>query len=344
MVLRTISDSELLSKLKTLVQTEREILTEILHHLLEVETRKLHLIEGYGSMFQYAIEALGYSEAQAYRRISAMRLLRELPQIADSIQNGSLNLTHLTQAREYFKSEAKKEEALSKDEKLTILSSLEHKTTRETEKIFAGLDPDKIPTDQERPLRENLTEIRFVANDALLEKLKRFKELDSHVQKDPNYAELFERLVDLALKKKASPSAPKKTSVKTKTAKTKSADRSDPIAHSPPAVRDEVGKQNSRSRYIPIFIQRVVQNQDDHSCRFVSPITGKRCGSRYRLQFEHKKPFAKGGAHSVKNLKILCQSHNLLMAEKQFGKEKMSQYQASLKKIQPTLKELRSHT
>jgi 5-methylcytosine-specific restriction endonuclease McrA len=109
-------------------------------------------------------------------------------------------------------------------------------------------------------------------------------------------------------------------------------------------VRDEVGKQNSRSRYIPIFIQRVVQNQDDHSCRFVSPITGKRCGSRYRLQFEHKKPFAKGGAHSVKNLKILCQSHNLLMAEKQFGKEKMSQYQASLKKIQPTLKELRSHT
>ena len=220
MVLRTISDSELLSKLKTLVQTEREILTEILHHLLEVETRKLHLIEGYGSMFQYAIEALGYSEAQAYRRISAMRLLRELPQIADSIQNGSLNLTHLTQAREYFKSEAKKEEALSKDEKLTILSSLEHKTTRETEKIFAGLDPDKIPTDQERPLRENLTEIRFVGNDALLEKLKRFKELDSHVQKDPNYAELFERLVDLALKKKASPSAPKKTSVKTKTAKT----------------------------------------------------------------------------------------------------------------------------
>jgi len=327
MALKMLSDSELLSKLKSLVHTEREILTEILYHLLEVETRKLHLFEGYGSMFQYTVEALGYSEAQAYRRISAMRLLNEFPEIADPIKTGSLNLTHLTQARQYFKSEAKKEEALSKDEKLYILSSLENKTTRETEKIFARLNPDEIPADKERILRENLTEIRFVANDALLEKLKRFKELDSHVQKDPNYAELFERLVDLALKSKL-PSATKKIVAKTnEPLRSKSSSRPRGTKYIVPRMCENSGRPPSgkspRSRYIPVFIRKAVQDRDESSCSFVSPITGRRCGSRYRLQFEHVRPFAKGGVHSVKNLKILCQSHNHLMAEKQFGARKI---------------------
>lgn len=40
----------------------------------------------------------------------------------------------------------------------------------------------------------------------------------------------------------------------------------------------------------------------------------KRCESRYRLQIDHIKPIALGGKTEIKNLRHLCQAHNLRMA------------------------------
>ena len=319
MILKMLSDLELSSGIKKLIEGEREILTEILHHLLEFEERKLHLKEGYGSIFQYAVQALRYSEAQAYRRISAMRLLKEIPEIEQSLKGGSLNLTHLTQAREYFKSESKKSNSFSKDEKLELLNSLENKTTRETETIFCGLDPDKVSQDKERQINENQIEIRFVASTALMEKLKRFKELDSHVNANPAYCELFERLVDLVLKQKERKKEMQKSNnPQTVQAKISAAKKSMPEVGS--AVREE------RSRTIPIAVKRAVLTRDQAACTFKNPVTGKTCGSTFRLQFDHIKPFAKNGDHSTENIRILCQNHNLLMAEKEFGWEKIRSY------------------
>jgi hypothetical protein len=211
MNLTNFSDTELLQSLQNLVGKERAILTDILQHLLEVENRKLHLKGGYSSLYQYATEVLKYSEAQAFRRISAMRLMKEIPEIKTSIEEGTIQLTHLTQAQQYFKHKAKESESLTKDEKIEVLDSLKNKTTRETEKVFAKLNPEPVTRDKTRPITYTQTEIRFIASNALLEKLSRFKELDSHSVGDANYNELFERLVDLALFKKEpkSVSAPK---------------------------------------------------------------------------------------------------------------------------------------
>jgi hypothetical protein len=242
MNLTTISDTELLNSLQNLVGQERAILTDILQHLLEVENRRLHLKEGYGSLYQYATEALHYSEAQAFRRISAMRLMREIPEIKTSIEEGTIQLTHLTQAQQYFKSKAKESESLTKDEKVEILDSLKHKTTREIEKVFAKLSPEKITRDKTRVITETQTEIRFVASNALLEKLRRFKELDSHSVGDASYNELFERWVDLALSKKEPKSVVLPKSV---------------TSHSPPKVilATKVNKPHQsaimKSRHIP---------------------------------------------------------------------------------------------
>jgi hypothetical protein len=334
--LEKLSNLELISATKDLVKQEREVLIKILHHFLEIENRKLHLEEGYGSMFQYAVDALGYSEAQAYRRISASRLLKELPEIENSLNAGSLNLTHLTQAREYFKGEAKKSaakesEALSKNEKLEILYSLAHQTTRETEKIFAALDPEKIPMEKARFINENLTEIKFVVSHALFEKFNRFKMLDSHVQKNPTYAELFERLVDLALKEKEKEKyLLKGRKIKGSSEMTGSSKEGCPLEKEILRVNNDdvlsAPKNTSRARRIPTFIKRIVFDRDQGACAFKNPVTGKRCGSTYRLQFDHILPFAKDGDHSTKNIRVLCQDHNLLHATKAFGKEKMSQY------------------
>src|SRR6476620_6168878 len=106
MKLHALSDKELLKSTKALVARERTLLTEILHHLREVERRRLFSELGRQSLFDYAVRELGYSEDQAYRRINAMRLLKEMPQIEGKIADGSLTLSSLSVAGSMFKAEA----------------------------------------------------------------------------------------------------------------------------------------------------------------------------------------------------------------------------------------------
>jgi hypothetical protein len=348
MNLTTVSNDELLKSLRNLVEQERAILTDILQHLLEVENRRLHLKEGYPSLYQYAVEALHYSEAQAFRRISAMRLLKEIPELKTSIEDGTIQLTHLTQAQQYFKHKAKESESLTKDVKVELLDSLKNKTTRETEKVFAKLNPEQVAPDKTRAITETQTEIRFIASNTLLEKLRRFKELDSHSVGDANYNDLFERLVDLALQQKeknfliknkkpsfiklsvTASSAAKCTVAKRTVAKN---DPKTPIAKTAaPKVKGVIATQtnsshqsvNIRSRHISSHIKRAVLKRDEGKCTFINPITRKRCDSKYFLQFEHKIPFAKGGAPTAENITLLCRNHNLFQAEKVFGKTKIA--------------------
>ena len=200
--LKKLSDPELIQKIKALVQEERTLLTQILWHLKEIEDRKIYLTEGFSSLFDYTVQILNYSESQAYRRISAMRVLRDIPEIETKLDSGELKLTQITMAQEYFRSEKKKGEPLSPTKKIEILEEIADKSSRETERYFAELSPEMISKDKTRLVSENQIEIKFVAEQRLLDKLNRFKELDSHVEASPNYAKLFERLVDLALKQK----------------------------------------------------------------------------------------------------------------------------------------------
>lgn len=59
MSLRSLSDSQILSRLQKLIGQEREITLLVLVHLNEVERRKLHLKLGYASLFDYCTSKLG---------------------------------------------------------------------------------------------------------------------------------------------------------------------------------------------------------------------------------------------------------------------------------------------
>ena len=312
MELKNISNEALVNQLKNLVAHERNILTNILWHLSEVEKRRIHLEEGYPSLFAYATQVLGYSAAQAYRRISAMRLLREVPEIESSIEAGKLNLTHLTLAQEHFKSEMRNRNSVALNEKRELLSTLENKTTREAEKIVHGLSPSIAFKERERVITDELTEIRFIASEALLQKLNRFKEIDSHVQVNPTYAELFERLVDLVLKQK-DPELNQKNSR-----------FSAPKIQDEPSGSFEVSSQNPR--LIPAALKRAVYARDHGVCTYQNSKTGQKCGSKYQLQFDHAIPIAKGGRSTASNIRLRCRQHNMLEAIHVFGEAKMSEF------------------
>ena len=78
--LKALSNSELISRTKSLVQKERETHIQVFRHLREIESRKLYFSQGFSSLFDYAVRDLGYSEGAAFRRIKAMRLCRDLPE------------------------------------------------------------------------------------------------------------------------------------------------------------------------------------------------------------------------------------------------------------------------
>ena len=102
MKLYQINDRELLTQIKTMVQNERDLLVKILHHLREIERRRLFSDLGYKSLFEYAMCELKYSEGQAGRRIQAMRLLKDLPELEAKIATGALSLSHVQQAQSFF--------------------------------------------------------------------------------------------------------------------------------------------------------------------------------------------------------------------------------------------------
>jgi uncharacterized coiled-coil DUF342 family protein len=112
MKLSNLKDRELLSRTRALVQVERTTLTQVLHHLREIERRKLFSDLGYRSLFEYAVEELRYSEGQAGRRIQAMRLMREIPEMEKKVESGSLSLSNVSQAVGMFQAVARQQKVM----------------------------------------------------------------------------------------------------------------------------------------------------------------------------------------------------------------------------------------
>ena len=98
-----LTNTELLQQFSVLVQTERKVLTRVLVFINEIELRKIHLLQGFASLFDFLTRHYGYSEGSAIRRINAARLLREVPTCAAQIENGKLNLSQLNTARQMFR-------------------------------------------------------------------------------------------------------------------------------------------------------------------------------------------------------------------------------------------------
>jgi 5-methylcytosine-specific restriction endonuclease McrA len=76
------------------------------------------------------------------------------------------------------------------------------------------------------------------------------------------------------------------------------------------------------NRYIPQAVQDEVFTRDGGRCTYVSP-NGTRCNSNWNLHIDHIRPYAKGGDHSVENLRLLCAKHNNLEAERVYSREFM---------------------
>ena len=74
MNLKKLTDQNLDIHLKELAVAEREILAEIILHIVEVARRKLYLTFGYSSLFDYLTQGIGYANGIDSSLSAAMRV------------------------------------------------------------------------------------------------------------------------------------------------------------------------------------------------------------------------------------------------------------------------------
>jgi hypothetical protein len=89
------------------------------------------------------------------------------------------------------------------------------------------------------------------------------------------------------------------------------------------AVKNKVAVTEKNSRYIPVRVKAATIARAQLRCEYVGA-SGKKCEEMRHLQFEHVKPFAKGGKNGEGNIKLYCRAHNQLTAMEHFGQSRFS--------------------
>lgn len=145
MDLRHLTDKVLLLDTKKLVSEEREVTVKVLHHIKEIDRRKLYSDLNFSSLHEYCIKELGYSEGGAHRRITSARLIKDIPSIEKRIEQGKLSLSNITSANKFFKDHDIRDVNIKKD----VLFQIENLSKRECDqKLFelSGANRPKTTT------------------------------------------------------------------------------------------------------------------------------------------------------------------------------------------------------
>ncbi|MGZ3689651.1 MAG: HNH endonuclease [Bdellovibrionota bacterium] len=210
-----------------------------------------------------------------------MKLLVELPELEEKIQDGTLNMTTVSAVGVFLKAEHKLGNQYDINAKRELLMKIEGKSRRETESLLAEISPEAVRSDRERVIDEDHVELRLTIPKALAEKLQRVREKSSHRNPNPSYAELLEMLADSFLKEPA-----------------------------PPA--ELPAQKNPAKRRPDPKVERYIRDRDQSRCQYRDPKSGRVCGSTFFTQIDHIEPYAMGGPTVAENLRVLCGAHNRL--------------------------------
>lgn len=304
--LSKVSNVRLVSKLKSLRDSENVTLANIVLCLSEIDFRQLYRDLGYSSLFTFCREGLGYSEGSAYRRAQAARALKTNPEIYELIKSGKISLCAISEIVKVEDKSAKKE----------LLQTSEGKSKVEiqcmTAKYLPALPPkrDSIRVKVIENSKENLPDQNNPNSNQKETRFNFAMEVDGEFMRLYNEAKEFIGHVPAreVFKRVLSEFVGRRNKLK----------RTVKVA------------EPSNSRFIPKAVKIEVIERDKNQCAFVAK-DGKRCSERHGLEIDHIKPHAVGGTNAKENLRLLCRTHNLLKAEEFFGKLEVEKY-VSLKK------------
>jgi hypothetical protein len=358
--LQALSDDDVLHGLAQLVAQSRRDEAALVAHLAEFDARRLYARFASPSLFAYCTEILRCSEAEAFLRIAAARASRKHPVLLEMLGDGRLHLSgierlapHLDgpnrdellvraagrtkrQIEELVAELAPRPDAPERIRKLPgprrLLAEPAEPTAASTAAPGAvpasddggrpaarppslALRPDgvarplaataasRLPEEPraERvvPLSPDRYKVQFTASATLRDKLERLQAMMRDAQQDARLeavieAAVEEKLARLEARRRGATNKPRSTAPST-------------------------DGQPPSGRYIPLAIRRVVWARDGGRCRFVDE-DGRRCTARRGLEIHHVHPFAMGGGHNDRNLRLYCGTHNRHVAEIDYGR------------------------
>jgi hypothetical protein len=341
---KSLSDDLLHERTLSAASDEKQATLRLLEFLEEVDGRRLYSARGFSSLWEYVHIALGYSESQASERVSAMRLMRSVPEVKELLSENKLTLTSTAKLASFVR-----RENCSVEKTNELLDRIAEKSVKEVERVLSSEQTVSSPKpDVFKPQGMESTRISFDADPEFLALYEELKNL----QGQPKW-EMNERLKDamkVVLKKKKrevfvkNAPAPKDTSFSPPSRfdsandepEASSPDQSPPVLRAKKVTVQQSGgsfsedfkKRNEplNRRYFSAFVKHAVQRRSGNQCEYVDLETKRRCTSRFGLHFDHITPFAKGGESTLTNCRQLCANHNRFVAAKEFGEEKMARF------------------
>lgn len=321
---------------------ERDTTAQVVAHLAELDTRDVHLREGYGSLFAYCRDALGLSEGEAYNRIEVARAARRFPVILKMLASGAVHLTTVRLLAPH----------LTEDNHREVLESARGRRKAEVETIVARLAPrPDVPTSVRKlppprpevalataatsvevpphtpptalpalalappavpvrpaavaPLSPDRYRLQLTIGGDTVEKLRLAKDMLAEAIPSGDEAAIIDRAL---------------TSLLGDLAKKKFADTRKP--------RRSRGTRPG-TRCIPAAVKRAVWLRDLGRCAFVAK-SGHRCNERRFVQFHHLDPYALGGEATFDQMALLC-SHNDYEGRLYFGRRRPAEGAAQVR-------------
>lgn len=319
MNLHELSDDDLVLHTEAVHLEGQRLLARLLVHLVEIENRRLELRRAFSSLFDFCRRKLGMSDSEAYRRITAARLVRKFPALVPLIERGATHLSILVLLKHHLTADnftelmaatcgkSKREvqtllaERAPKPDVPSSIEALPATSPQSTIVVGGGAllteaaRPPAPPTRVE-PLAPQRHLVQFTVSTETRDKLEYARDLLRHANPSGDLGDVVDRALTLLIAKLE----------KDKQGKTEK----------PKAPRTST----KRTRHIPKHVERAVWERDAKQCTYVGP-NGERCPSTTYLEIEHKTPFALGGENTLENLCLRCRPHNQLLREQIFGKE-----------------------
>jgi 5-methylcytosine-specific restriction endonuclease McrA len=318
-------------KLYSQVQTERKITHEILLMIQTMDILQSYRKLGYYSLFDYLVRRFGYSEGAANRRISAARLLRQVPEIAPQIQEGKLNLSQLAQAQTAINQQEKKtRKKISREKKKEALASLIGKNSFETKKsLIQDFENFIPPKPRVIPTKNKKVQVHLEFDESDWTKIQSLLSHMSHKVPDKKVESALLYWASEIEKKKLATQVKQETRLeKIEASRCQMQDIQDKNKAENKLIAKETVNSNEQRISPPLRrqskttrksisskVRHLLLRKANFQCQYISPMTGKKCDSHSFLDIDHITPLALGGTNEEKNLRILCRAHNHLLAK-----------------------------
>jgi hypothetical protein len=307
------------TQLQRLTDHENTAQAEFLIWLAEFDRRDLYLALGYASLWSYCLDGLHYDEGQVNLRTRTAHLLQRFPALVEPLRGHRLSMSTIVVLGR----------VIDESNAAELIEKASHKTKTEVETLVVSIRPIEVKQEGFRVMNQPLAPahvsaavvaedwppvgtsppaprpLQPVAVDATLfraklsnetvDALKRAAELASHRIKAGDWNALLAEMVRVFCEHEL-----KRVASKTDRPR-------------------EPSKQPKNNKNVPRAVRSVVWDRDGGCCAFIGA-DGRRCGSRWRVQYHHVHPAGQGGPATVENIALRCARHNQYEADLVYGK------------------------